>query len=100
MNVRKRQEIANITEAITKLIGAGYKLVSVDDGEEEYVTETVPEAVEAVDSVDSATVYFHTPDGQVGYIWFVLGNDPEEVAADWTVNLDPTMKTVSRSWWS
>lgn len=62
---------------------------------------TVIEAVDLVTGVDEAFVYFKDKDGnQDGYIYFVLGNEPEEVACDYTVNLDPDLHNIIEPWWS
>jgi hypothetical protein len=57
------------------------------------------EAADAVCEVDEAYVYIDTPDGSEGWIFFVLGNEPEEVASNYTVNLDPALSNIVDPWW-
>ncbi len=59
----------------------------------------VPAAVGEVLAVDDATVHF-TRDGVPVSHWirFVMGNDPAEVACDWTVSLDHIIDPILDSW--
>lgn len=57
------------------------------------------DATDLVMEVDEAIVHLTTPKGESGWIYFVLGNDPEEVAADYTVNLDPDLSSITVPWW-
>lgn len=65
----------------------------------------IPEAVTACTAADEAFAYFHKgeqvhPEGPDAYIYFVLGNDPEEVACDYTTNLDPDLSNITDPWWN
>jgi len=94
---------SNDREAITLilegLVKTGHTLVETDDGEEVIPTPTVEDAVEAVTAVDMATVVMRTPAGERRWVWFVQGNEPEEVAADYTVGLDPDLSNIVDPWW-
>lgn len=95
---------SNDREAVTLilegLVNAGHTIEYVNDGEDLYYTEDVAEAVQHVMDVDMAHVFLDLPDGGSGWVWFVLGNDPEEVAADYTVNLDPDLSSIVDPWWN
>lgn len=81
----------------------GYTIVEVANDtwnmDEREVTSDVDEATGHVTDVDEAYVFLTTPAGERGYIYFVLGNDPEEVACDYTTNLDPDLDSIVRPWW-
>lgn len=94
-------DTAAIRQIIRALRAADYPLDSVWDGEESVEVSTEAEAIEAITAVDQAHLYVKTPNrGILGWVFFVLGNDPEEVAADWTVNLSPVLDPLTESWWS
>lgn len=61
---------------------------------------TVDEAVELATGVDEAYVFVTTPENGEGWIRFILGNHPEEVANDYTVNLDPDLSNIIEPWWN
>ena len=94
---------SNDREAITLILdhmkADGWTLTEVNDGEEEFVVNNVTvTAVMHVTDVDEATVVMHKGDER-GWVWFVLGNSPEEVAADYTTNLDPHLSALTDKWW-
>ena|SRR3982751_2756956 len=63
--------------------------------------DNVAQAVDLVMGVDEAFVYLlRKDDGRQGYIYFVLGNEPEEVACDYTTNLDPELNNITDPWWN
>lgn len=96
---------SNDREAVTLilqgLVDKGHVLKEVQDDTwnpdpaDNVKVSTVSEAVEVVMSVDEAFVIFER-----GYVFFVLGNSPEEVACDYTVNLDPDLSNITDPWWS
>ena len=77
----------------------GVTTYAVNDGEEVIEVASVSDAVEAITAVDMATAYVTRPDGGDSFIWFVLGNDPEEVAADYGVSLEKYLDPIVRPWW-
>ena len=93
-----------VTIILNRMLAAGFTPVEVADDSwntnERTPVSTPTEALEMVMAVDDAYVFFSTPDGGRGYIWFVLGNDPEEVVCDYTINLDPTLASIIDPWWS
>lgn len=63
---------------------------------------SVQEAVDLVTGVDEAVVYLDLPTGaerDSTFIYFVLGNDPEEVACDYGVSLSPYIDPIVNPWW-
>jgi methylaspartate ammonia-lyase len=90
-----------IQQVIRALKLAGWEPYEVDDGgdENEKVTNET-EAIDAVMAVDAAHMLFKRQEPfDTGYVFFVLGNDPEEVVCDYTTNLDPTVDELVRTWW-
>ena len=91
---------AAATQIIDAVVAAGWNLLHVNDGEEVIKVKTRNEALEAVFAVDMAHVFFQNARTfNVGWIWFVLGNDPEEVAADYTVNRSDAIDPITDKWW-
>ena len=68
----------------------GWNVRMVDDGEPGYEPNpqvtTIEEALDKVFGVDEASVYV-TRGKAVGRLYFVLGNAPEEVLSDYTINI-------------
>lgn len=92
---------AAIRQIIRALKGSGHTLRFVYDGEEDLDVSTETQALSAITAVDDAFLHVFLPDGETtGYVRFVMGNDPDEVAADWTVNLSPVIDDLTESWWS
>lgn len=91
-----KNDRSGIKKVLRALTEAGYKIKQVQyaDGETVDVT-TVKEAVEEVMGVDDAFVILDTG----AWVRFVLGNDPSEVASDWTMSLDQIIDPLTRSWW-
>ena len=84
---------AGIRRVIRALVADGWKLEAVED--ERVNSETV--AVAEVLAYDDA--YLHVSKGdETGWVRFVMGNSPEEVAADYTVNLT-AVEAETETWW-
>lgn len=99
---------SNDREAVTLildgLVEKGWSVIEVADdtyntNEREEVS-TVAEAVDLVMGVDEAYVFLQKSPKRIQYIFFVLGNDPEEVACDYTVGLDPDLSNITDPWWN
>lgn len=94
---------AGIRQIIRALRAADYSLVEVWDGEETVKVSTEAEAIDAVMSVDDATLFVRTPDGSRNpWVRFVLGNDPEEVVCDHVVDcqdFEQVIDSVTSGWW-
>lgn len=87
-----------IQQVIRTLKAAGYELDSVWDGEESTPVSTEHEALEVIMNLDQATLYVNVLGVTVGHVFFVLGNDPDEVVCDYTVNLTE-VDTLISSWY-
>lgn len=99
-----KEAITLILKGLTK---AGCKVTSVceDSWNPNDLTavSSVTEAVDMVTRVDEAVVYLDLPEGaerESTFIYFVLGNDPEEVACDYGVSLSPYIDPIVEPWWS
>lgn len=95
---------SNDREAITLILEGlqadGWVLTRVNDSEESYrLGNNITRAVGHVTDVDFAHVFMERGE-ETGWVWFVLGNDPEEVAADYSTNLDPTLSNIVDPWWN
>lgn len=95
-----KDDRAGITQIVRALDKAGWIPTRVDYGDGEYViAHGVPETVDEVVAVDDAFVIVQrgTRDG---WVRFVLGNDPDEVVCDYTVNLEDVIGPITKGWWS
>lgn len=103
MSTPKTDEAA-IRQIVRALHAAGFPFLEVYDGEEMVQARNESEAVAAVTAVDDATLFVHDPEsGRNPWVRFVLGNDPEEVVADWTIDVerfDRTITSVTDRWWN
>jgi hypothetical protein len=98
---------SNDKEAITLilegLIKAGCVVTKVNNHAEiiEYDgAAPLEEIIAEATATDDAFVYLTMPDGSSGaYVWFVLGNEPEEVACDHTINLSDYIDPIVKPWW-
>lgn len=88
-----------IQQVLRALAESGHTLSYVFDGEEDVKVDTKGQALDAIMAVDDAFLHVTLPDGErTGWVRFVLGNDPDEVVCDYTVNLEVVDKLTS-SWW-
>lgn len=92
-----------ITLILTGLVETGHSIYEVADDYYDLSyrvpADTVEQAVELVTEVDEAYVFLLTPNREDAWVRFVLGNEPEEVAADYTTNLDPDLEGIVDPWW-
>jgi hypothetical protein len=81
-----------VNSLIHKLQKAGLEVQAVDDGGGIIRINTASQlkgrqvAVEAVTSVDCSHIILNNQAGEQAKVCIVLGNDPEEIAADWACN--------------
>lgn len=100
---------AAIRQVIRALRKANHTVTAATDGAGEthrFAPDALEEAIIAeVTSCDDGTLHVRLPgDGPLkererGWIYFVLGNDPEEVVCDHTVNLSPVLDPLTEGWW-
>lgn len=84
---------AGIRQVYRALKEAGNPVIFVFDGEENVPVKNENECVDAVTAVDDA--FANTADG---WVRFVLGNAPEEVVCDYTVNLSDVLDPILDRW--
>lgn len=95
---------------LSGLKSKGYTLVSVVQDtwnpDEVALASTAEEATNLMCEVDEGFVRIDLPGTPLdltgktsdAYIYFVLGNSPEEVACDYTTNLDPDLSSITDPW--
>ena len=92
-------DLGGIQQTIRALKAAGWRLDYVNDGEDEVKVETEKDATDAITAVDSAHLIVTKDEGCTrGYVFFVLGNDPEEVICDYTTNLSSVIDPLTDGW--
>ena len=93
-----------VLQVIRALKAAGYTPFMAVDGEgEEFHTQNETELVENLMSCDDGTLYVRLPEGserKTSHVYFVFGNDPEEVVCDYGLSLEPVIGPLTESWWS
>lgn len=92
-----KDDKAAIRAIIRAVRAAGWHLDHVNDGEEEIAVATEEAALDAITAVDEARLYVRKQ-GRRGWVLFVMGNEPYEVAADYTVGLTDAIDPLTDSW--
>ena len=73
------------------------------DGEETIKVRTETEAIDAIMAVDDATLFVHDHESNRNpWVRFVMGNEPEEVACDWSLGVERferVLDEVTDGWW-
>lgn len=91
-----------IQQVIRALIAGGWALHEVDNGEEEVRVTSETKALEEITAVDESHLFVYRDDPTAGmqsaWLFFVLGNDPEEVVNDHTTNLSPVLDPLMGRW--
>ncbi len=97
---------SNDREAITLIMDGlrevGVLPVSTWDGEAEKKASTTAEVVAIATNLDEVVVNVTLPPGaerESTHIYFVLGNEPIEVASDHGVSLSPYIDPIVNPWW-
>lgn len=91
-------DTAAIRQVIRTLKAAGYALDRVHDGEDDITVRTEPDAIAAITAVDDAWLHVTHPSERPSAVWFVLGNDPEEVIANYGESLSPVLDPLIERW--
>lgn len=89
-----------ITQTIAALIESGCCLDFVWDGEDDVEVSSPEEALDAIMAVDVATLWVTDNTGHQSFVYFVLGNDPDEVIRDHGIALSPILDPLTDGWWS
>lgn len=88
---------------IDGLIERGVIPVSVTDGAgEDFVFDhdNPEESIDELMSCDDGRLDVTLPDGTDTWVYFVYGNDPEEVVCDHGVSLSPYIDPIMKPWWN
>lgn len=99
IGVKLRQKIEKQIAArcIAELLEAGFD-ITVNDGEEDTVIRSTnpSEIAEAMMSSDEDYLIVHSAqtDLRSGWVRFIYGNDGPDVINDYTVNLEPFLKST------
>lgn len=89
---------AAIEATINALLADGWELVAVNDGDDgDIAVVNRAQARRAITAVDMAHLYVRKGD-ETGWVFFVLGNDPEEVINEHTINLSEPLGRLMDSW--
>ena len=91
-----------ISLIIDGLIERGCKPTVARDGDNDDVSfiEAAPqEFLDWLTSCDESVLFVDLPNGDDAYVYFVLGNEPYEVASDYTVNLEKFLDPIVQPWW-
>jgi hypothetical protein len=88
----ERQYVARYVRAALE---AGYSL-SVFDGEEVTLRRSTDSAaiLDAMFTTDGDVLHVYEGSKRLGWLFFVYGNDPEEVLNDYTTNLEPVVRAA------
>ena len=92
-----------ISLIIDGLIKQGCMPTLSRDGDNEDLPYTDKEsALDWLTSCDESVLFVDLPEGserETSHIYFFLGNDPEEVAGDYGVSLEPFLTPIIDPWW-
>lgn len=92
-----------ISLIIDGLIERGCTPTVSRDGENEDQPYTDKEsALDWLTSCDESVLFVNLPEGaedESTFVYFVLGNSPEEVACDYGVSLSPYIDPITDPWW-
>lgn len=92
-----------ISRIIDGLIERGCRPTICRDGENEDLAYTDKKsALDWLTSCDESVLFVDLPgdaERASSHIYFVLGNDPEEVACDYGVSISPYLDPIIEPWW-
>lgn len=91
-----------ISLIIYGLIERGCKPTVARDGDNDDLSfiEAAPrEFLDWLTSCDESVLFVDLPDGEESFIYFVLGNSPEEVVCDHSINLEEYIDPIVMPWW-
>jgi hypothetical protein len=95
-----------VTLILQGLLDVGVTIRGGNNGEDPEDFTTLEAAVNYVFEVDVCTIYVALPElsesnnEKRSHLFFVLGNDPEEVLCDHGVSLSPYVDPIVTPWWS
>ncbi len=84
-----------VRSLLTSLVKAGFKLVSGDNGEDDFkFTGNRADFVNNLIACDEASLYVVSPDGKRSWLYLVLGNSPGDLVSDYTYTEGGPLDTV------
>lgn len=93
-----------ISLIIDGLVAAGCKpTLSRDGANDDLPYDDKEKALDWLTSCDESVLFVDLPEGserKSSHVYFVLGNDPEEVASDYGVSLSPYIEPITDPWWN
>lgn len=90
---------AGVRQTYRTIKNAGLRVVVVDGaGEEFHNLTTEDEVIAEVMSCDDGYFIVFDGDQRIGFIWFVFGNDPEEVICDYATSLSYLIDPLTDGW--
>lgn len=95
---------AGIRQVIRALRAAGYTITGGHDGDDFFEVASIASEdliIEHLTACDDSTLHTYKADEEQknSHVYFVLGNDPEEVVCDYGVSLEPVLGPLTESWW-
>lgn len=94
---------AGVRQTIRALRTAKHTVYAVEDGEGAIIpfgpNASEDDIIAEVMSCDDGFLLVLTPDGENSHVYFVFGNDPDEVICDHGVSLSPVLDTLMQGWW-
>src|SRR5687768_7738639 len=95
-----RDDKAGVKQTFKALTAAGYTVDVIDGAGETFKGLSKKEAVEEVMSCDDGYFLAMLDGEQVGWVWFVFGNEPEEVISDHSTTLSHVLDPLTKEWWA
>lgn len=89
----RRIEQFIVSRIVSKAISLGYKL-SVYDGEDFFIKKSndIASVMNSMFEVDDECLWLYENDKRIGWIYFVYGNDGDDVIADYNPSLEDFMQ--------
>lgn len=102
-----KSDHAAIWKFISALKKGGWKAIKITDPEFVVVTGDSPKAIADLiaSSYDEAVLWFSNKEienGRMQWVYFVLGNSPEEVVCNYSAGIEEFVKIadqITESWW-
>lgn len=93
-----RDDKAGVKQTWKALTEAGYDVDVIDGAGERFKGLDKARAVEEVMSCDDGYFVAMLRGDQIGWVWFVFGNSPEEVISDYATTLEHVIAPLSKKW--
>lgn len=100
--IKPKSDREAVTLIVEGLSQQGLMPEKVYNGDEYVEVSTVEEAIEEIMAVDGATLWVDLGKGHAprySFLFFVLGNEPYEVLADYGVTMSQFVDPICDPWW-